>query len=344
MMNLHIATPNKFTIPFFKFIEENNIGNENIILSRGGGDAPDDMNFRYSAHSFLIFTIKLLNLGLRADKIIIHGLFDPRIVLALFFQPWLLKKCYWMVFGADLYAYNTNRLSAKGRFKELFRSRVIKKIGFVVTSIQGDYENAVKWYNAEGKRLPYYAYPASLFSQNKVGANRSDDKIRILLGNSADPTNHHEEILNKLSNFKNDSIIVYCPLSYGEKEYSEKIAKLGCSMLGDKFVPMFDFIEPHDYINFLETIDIAIFNHNRQQAMSTTRVLLGYGKKVYLRADTSSYQALTDLGLKVFDVNNVDLDPRFSEKDTNREIICRVYSEKTLRKNLFIILEDKFLS
>ena len=34
-----------------------------------------------------------------------------------------------------------------------------------------------------------------------------------------------------------------------------------------------------DYIQFLNQIDIAVFNHNRQQAMGTIRSLLGMGKK-----------------------------------------------------------------
>lgn len=337
-MNLHIASSNKFTLPFFKFIKENNIGEENIIISRGGTDWPSDLGFQCSNHSFFSFVFNLIKLGREADKIIIHGLFDPRIVVALFFQPWLLKKCYWMIFGADLYAYNLNRNSLKGSVKEFFRAKVIKNIGFLITSIQGDYNNAVKWYNATGIHLPYYAYPASLFSDVEIKADQTNEVVRILLGNSADPTNYHEEVLSKVAAFKNKNIIVYCPLSYGEKSYAEDVIKLGRELLGEKFVPIVDFIEPQQYTEFLTTIDIAIFNHNRQQALSTTRVLLGYGIKVYLRTDTSSYKALTDLGLKVFDVSNITLETAFSEQEKNRDIIRRVYSELTLRNNLTVIL------
>lgn len=338
-MNLHIASPNKFTIPFFQFIKKNEIGHDNIILSRGGSGWPVDIGFKHYTCGIFSFAIKLLKLGCRADKIIIHGLFDPRIVAIIFFQPWLLKKCYWMVFGADLYAYNFNNNNFKGKFKEFFRAKVIKHIGFVITSIKGDYDNAVNWYGALGKHLPYYAYPASLFSDLVIGKNHADNhEIRILLGNSADPTNHHEEVLRKLSLLKNDNVTVYCPLSYGEKSYSDKVSRLGVELLGEKFVPIIDFIEPQKYTEFLTTIDIAIFNHNRQQALSTTRVLLGYGKKVYLRTDTSSYKALTDLGLIVFDVNNITLETKFLGQEANRQIVRSVYSKQTLRNNLTAIL------
>lgn len=43
--------------------------------------------------------------------------------------------------------------------------------------------------------------------------------------------------------------------------------------------PIVDFMDFNEYINFLSTIDIAIFNHKRQQGMGNIITLLGMGKK-----------------------------------------------------------------
>lgn len=40
----------------------------------------------------------------QAEKIMLHGLFDYKTITLLFFMPWLLKKCYWVIWGGDCIA------------------------------------------------------------------------------------------------------------------------------------------------------------------------------------------------------------------------------------------------
>ncbi|MGE6180685.1 hypothetical protein, partial [Aeromonas salmonicida] len=75
----------------------------------------------------------------QAEKIMLHGLFDYKTITLLFFMPWLLKKCYWVIWGGDLYCYQLNEKSWGCRVKEFLRKKVIKKIGHLVTYIKGDY-------------------------------------------------------------------------------------------------------------------------------------------------------------------------------------------------------------
>ena len=42
-----------------------------------------------------------------------------------------------------------------------------------------------------------------------------------------------------------------------------------------KFKPLVDFMPFDEYLNLLAKVDIAIFNHKRQQAMGNTTILLG---------------------------------------------------------------------
>jgi dTDP-N-acetylfucosamine:lipid II N-acetylfucosaminyltransferase len=61
------------------------------------------------------------------------------------------------------------------------------------------------------------------------------------------------------------------------------------------------------YLNLLNTIDIAVFNHRRQQGAGNIVHLLGFGKKVYLRPEVSTWRMLTALGVEVYDTRNIEL-------------------------------------
>src|SRR5690606_21801476 len=87
----------------------------------------------------------------KAEKIILHGLFDEKLLCALALQPWLLRKCYWIIWGGDLYAREKNVRKSSSTRIESIRAFVIKRLGHLVTYIEGDYELAQKWYGAHGK-------------------------------------------------------------------------------------------------------------------------------------------------------------------------------------------------
>ncbi|MFC6669724.1 hypothetical protein [Marinobacterium aestuariivivens] len=48
-------------------------------------------------------TVALSKSMWQAEKIILHGLFNSHIFYILAFQPWLLRKCSWVIWGGDLY-------------------------------------------------------------------------------------------------------------------------------------------------------------------------------------------------------------------------------------------------
>lgn len=77
-------------------------------------------------------------------------------------------------------------------------------------------------------------------------------------------------------------------------------------MFGSKFKPLTESMPFDDYHTFLGSIDIAIFNHKRQQAMGNTITLLGLGKTVYLRSDTTQWQFFKDKGITIRDVEQLN--------------------------------------
>ena len=63
----------------------------------------------------------------------------------------------------------------------------------------------------------------------------NDNKAyNILLGNSAAATNNHVTILKKLASFERRDFIVYCPLSYGNPHYGNKVRSIVEELLGDR--------------------------------------------------------------------------------------------------------------
>ena len=91
---------------------------------------------------------------------------------------------------------------------------------------------------------------------------------------------------------------------------------------------------------FLGRIDIAIFNHRRQQGMGNIITLLGLGKKVYVRTDTTTWDALRHLAITVFDVDAIDLMlADKSDVDKNRKSVIEHFSEKNLWNQIKAILE-----
>ena len=208
-----------------------------------------------------------------------------------------------------------------------------------ITHIKQDYELAQKWYVAQGQYYDCFMYPSNLYRDFDI-KEVNKKYIAIQVGNSADYSNNHFEIFEKLKKFKN--IRIYCPLSYGDKIYADKVIKKGKEIFGEKFIPITKFLEYSKYLEFLSQIDIAIFAHNRQQAVGNITSLLGMKKTVYLKERVTTYSMLKELGVKVKLFDILDSLERFEDDilEKNKEIIRERFSEKRLIEEWKKIFED----
>lgn len=272
----------------------------------------------------------------RADRIILHGLFTRAVIKMLFFMPWLLKKTYWFIWGNDL--YGKRDANSKPGLKDFSRRFVIRHMGHLVTHVPGDIELAREWYGAGGQAHHCLMYTSNLFSDPDVGEGATDF-VEIQVGNSADPSNNHLEVLEQLARTQTDKFRVLVPLSYGDQKHARRVISAGRELFGDRFVPLIDFMPLAQYQEFLATIDIAIFNHNRQQGLGNLISLLGMGKKVYLRRGISTASLLDSLKIDWFDVEKIDLSPisEFS-RESNMQRVRQVFS----KPNLIAQLDDLF--
>lgn len=315
-MILHVAGLDKFIPPFVKLVnEEFHAENHQFWFAGSVEKYPIEQDEAVfvcgdGLVGKLLGYAKLVKQLHSARKIILHGLFDIRVVLILALFPWVLPKCHWVIWGGDLYQFTKAGNTWQSQVKEALRRFVIQRIGHLLTYIKGDVELARKWYGAKGKHHECIMYLSNVVDPKltlEPQAAPGHDGLNILLGNSADPSNNHIEALERLLQFKEQDIKIYAPLSYGDQNHARKVISQGTEWFGDKFIPMTEFMPFEQYLGFLKSLDIAIFNHQRQQAMGNTITLLGMGKTVFMRTDISQWSLLNKLGIKMNDASEIKL-------------------------------------
>ncbi|MEH0093542.1 TDP-N-acetylfucosamine:lipid II N-acetylfucosaminyltransferase [Vibrio metschnikovii] len=345
---LHIGTNGTFINSFIEFIKEEFDFNEHYFLITSDNDNnPIYSNATYSPRtvfSRLKYYFEAIIRMHQAKKIVLHGIFDIKLNFILFLMPWLLKKCHWVIWGGDLYVYQLAEKNWKWNLREFLRRPVIKNMGHLITYVPGDVKLARQWYGAKGKYHECLMYLSNVVDPDIINAEqvRTEEhaRLNILVGNSADPSNNHIELLEKLLPYKEDEIRIFVPLSYGDQEHAKKVIETGKTWFGDKFVPLTTFMEFDEYLKFLKNIDIAIFNHKRQQAMGNTITLLGMGKTVYMRAALSHYDFIIGLGLHVKDVAYLSLGKIDNEVSvTNSRFVSTYFSKENLKQQLSRIFE-----
>lgn len=333
----------KFVLPFIDFVGEYFDRGEHRFIVHGGAqvdDMPQDNGIIHYP-SLLKSALPVMAEIRAARKVILHGLFSSHLLYLLMLQPWLLKKCYWTIWGGDLYIHQTDAQDWRHIKNEWCRRFVISRLGHFVTHIHGDYELARKWYGARGQWHECFMYPSNLYREYPI-TPKPHEGINILLGNSATPSNNHLDALEKLRPFADENIRIYCPLSYGDAAYGDQIATAGRVIFGEKFIPLHDFMPFDKYLELLAVIDIAVFNHNRQQGMGNITTLLGLGKKVFIRNTITTWGALQGLGVDIFDAKKIDIQPLSPiSVIKNQELVKNYFSPEALLKKLKF-LEGKF--
>ena len=313
---------------------------DHAILTYGKSNGwSSDLKIAHKTLSGFRWASSFLNSAREAEKIILHGLWNSRLIVLLALHPSILKKCYWVIWGGDLYSYSMGKKNLKWYAAELFRRPVIRGVGHLITYVQGDAELARKWYGAIGRYHECIMYTSNIYRDYAID-EQSHSAVNIQIGNSADPCNNHLEILEKLKFFHDQNIVIYAPLSYGNQAYARTVIAAGNAIFGDKFKAMTDLMPFDQYLEFLGQIDIAVFAHKRQQGMGNTITLLGMGKKVYMRSDVTSMATFDGIGVKVFDFSDIDLMPISIEiKNKNKTQLRNRFSEAMLIKQWSAIFE-----
>ena len=161
----------------------------------------------------------------------------------------------------------------------------------------------------------------------------------ILLGNSALPTNNHEDGLALLAGM-GASLYgrkVIAPLSYGDREYAERVAASGRAAFGVNFIPLMDFLSMEDYTRTISSCSHVIMNHRRQQALGNIVIMLHLGATVFLREESPAFAFFKGQGAHLWSVQELEDNPTLLEQrlsaariEHNRSILRAHWSRETI--------------
>jgi dTDP-N-acetylfucosamine:lipid II N-acetylfucosaminyltransferase len=273
------------------------------------------------------------------DKIIVHYLGDPRHLLVFNMFPHLMKHVVWSIWGGDAYFPNYIKGSWKLYLYELLRHRIIPRIPLITCVVKGDYEFVISKYNSNALYLKSI-YPSDVNDESfsSIYNRKIKNKCkRVLIGNSADPSNNHCEVIIALNKYGNEIDEIIVPLMYGgSKEYISSVVAMGMEYFGSKFKPLTEFMSSSVYASMLNSGMVHVFNHYRQQGLGNAFVMLALKKRIFIRGDVSSFEYFRDLGIQVQDTRTLlagdailfDDNPKLEQ--VNSEKILKETSEQHL--------------
>ncbi|OOM77943.1 4-alpha-L-fucosyltransferase [Clostridium puniceum] len=368
--NLHIMIDNFYCRRFIEFTNENFNPREHkfIILTYEPIKFVDNINGYENTEVINIGKYTELRLCYyikESSKVFIHYLTDYICEFICDYNIDRYTEINWILWGGDLYGYIDSELydektkefiqqkcKKSSYFKSFgnneYRKKCISKLKNVL-AIEGDYRVLKKHFNTNAEFKNFiYPNPVNFEKLDKINYIeiknnqfynlKSKYKYIILLGNSGTPENNHLDILYELKYLKLESFCVICPLSYGDETYINEIIKAGKEILGEKFIPLEDFLQPEEYFNLLKFVDIGIMNHNRQQGVGNILALAYLQKKLFIKDNITTNEMLTGLGVKLFDIKeikninkilmlNLDKNEKSILENFGKESILRIHKE-----------------
>lgn len=336
---------NKFTLPLVSFLtKDSKFNNHRFLILETTVKSPfkneNVINEKYpSIFNFFKGFISFIREFKNADVVISHGAPVPYYFIFFFHR---LRKVIWVIHGGIDLPNNKNPENFKQLIKKLIDQGVKRNIGFHVTHIQEDsgYANSVLGSSVEFLYSPIYLSNVSqrLKESKDFIYNGGFTGKKVLAGNSTDPHNNHKDLFKKIAISDLKPAGVYSILSYGMfKEYTSEVITEGFSLFGSKFVPMTEYLELPEYIKFLDSIDFAVFNHERQEAMGVTIQLLSLAKPIFFNSKSPAYKSFKRRGFVVYSIEDLGL---FIKRDSvdlriNRKLLMKQYSQGMLESFYF---------
>ena len=259
-----------------------------------------------------------------ADVIIWHSLFftTQKYVYFLYAFRKFLKKSVWIEWGADLYVWEYSNRSIKGRIRNHINGvirRGFRRVGccFAVDDVEVERQF--------GKEVRCFYTPLANPMNEATGLidlvqsckpeEERDRALRVQMAHNSFQFNNHIRLVELLKKFRKEKIRYVFPLNYGVngingqyggKQYLNAVVKYANRVLGkDKVTVISKAIPFEDYIRFLWTIDVAVFDFDRPCGLGTLRILLLMGKKIFLPAGSPYYDYLVAQGLPIFDTRKI---------------------------------------
>ena len=317
----------------------------NVVFIRTASEIKDYLPLSLSYHYFIIHYLRV----------------DVAKLLTDFQHP---NYC-WIEWGADLY---NNLLEYRGfpllednelknyllkerwpyplaiirRKLGLYRrqrivSRFIKRIRYFLPDSTPDELPLLLHYYPEFSHLQYkeiFYYPIDEILGCEL-INKQCQGTNIMVNHSASPTGNHVGVFNRLERLEIQNRKIIVPISYGMERVKKYIETKGHAILGEKLVPVKEFMPLEEYNKLMLSANVFIYGHWRQEAVGNILVALYIGGKVFLSSRSPMYSYYKRLGLHLWSLEEMDNESitvplEQSLVEENKSIIMAHYSKERL--------------
>lgn len=231
-------------------------------------------------------SVRILNYYANFGKwIFVHSLPAPH------YSIWIKKKfcdkIIWRTWGHDTgYSYiNNNRIKQfVKKFIEAVWKRKIKRFAAIgIANIVDEIEIREKFGNIKTFQIPYVDDgKRGLESVLKDIKKDGHIGVNVLVGHSGWATNKHITVMQELEKYKQENMIIYLILSYGEPNYIKVVKEYVKNNWDDNVIMIEKFMSYSEYIELLNKMDIAIFDYERSYALGNIQILINLRKKIFL--------------------------------------------------------------
>lgn len=236
-----------------------------------------------------------------------------------------IRKIIWCVWGHDLYymwqpinqvsgIYNKSKRFAANIYMYLrkrLRNTQNKKMMAIGIGFKYD---ALEIRKQFGQRMPILMLPYGYIpnKRNQIDMIKNtkeehgDKRVKIMIGHSAYKFLNHKVLLEKLTRFRNEKILISLVLSYGDMNYAKEIAEFAKEQFGNQVEIISQSMPYEAYLHYLKTVDICILDYMHQSALGNVFRLLYLEKKLFLNEYGIIKTALTLEGVETYSVDNID--------------------------------------
>lgn len=219
-----------------------------------------------------------------------------------------LKKCVWRTWGHDVYPFVKNNGRSIKTLKHnilayLRRKKAKKCLTFAIANIVDE----VKMKSVFGKEVELFRYSYTSLDASKIvfePIKQSKEK-RILIGHSMYPSEHHLDVLETLKQFKNEDVKITLISIYGFDEYEKMVLSKATEIFGDKVENITERKPLESYLQFLNTVDVAILSDKSSSALGTLTWLAKLHKKVYVYGDGDLAKGINHAGCMVNRIEDI---------------------------------------
>lgn len=202
---------------------------------------------------------------------------------------------------------------------------IMDRIDACVVGTDGEYDLLQKMYRGKTPKRLEFNYNYVDVESHQFGEGKN-----ILLGNSSWTYNNHTEAFLRLSKMDLGERKVIVPLSYGPKEDRTWIVNMGKKYLGDRFIPILDFMPIDQYTELMNSCGHFVSNSNVQMAAGNILLAVQQGLRIHLHPKNPFYKHYLKHGVSVDDFSRIQsssLTPlSIKQKEDNLLAIQSLYS------------------